>query len=319
VSVGASVGVALAPSDGSNADELVKKADVALYEAKEAGRGTYRMFESSHAHATGPGRSLEADLRGALGRGELELFYQPIIDVKTQAITSFEALMRWRHPVHGMIPPSDFIPIAEETGLIVALGAWVLNEACQQAAGWSKDVKVTVNLSPLQFVRGDLHQTVTEALARSGLSARRLELEITEGLLLRDDYATHEMLHKLHALGVSISLDDFGTAYASLSYLRSFPFDKIKIDRTFMRDANHPEREDCVAIINAVTCLARQLQMTTVAEGVETLDQVNTALVAGCDEVQGFYFSRPVPADQVDALLAQGKSPTVDAECLPAA
>jgi EAL domain-containing protein (putative c-di-GMP-specific phosphodiesterase class I) len=221
--------------------------------------------------------------------------------------------------VHGMIPPGDFIPIAEETGLIIALGAWVLNEACQQASGWSKDVKVTVNLSPLQFERGNLHRTVTEALTRSGLPARRLELEITEGLLLRDDYATHEMLHKLHALGVSISLDDFGTAYASLSYLRSFPFDKIKIDRTFMRDPNHPEREDCVAIINAVTALARQLQMTTVAEGVETLEQVNTALVAGCDEVQGFYFSKPVPADQVEALLAQTKSPTVDAECVAAA
>ena len=169
-------------------------------------------------------------------------------------------------------------------------------------------MKVTVNLSPLQFEHGDLQQTVAGALASSGLPARRLELEITEGLLLRDDFATHEMLHKLHALGVSIALDDFGTAYASLSYLRSFPFDKIKIDRTFFRDLDHPERADCVAIINAVAGLAKQLQMTTVAEGVETLDHVNTALVAGCDEVQGFYFSKPVRADEVETLLAQNRA-----------
>ncbi len=305
VGVGASVGVVLAPRDGENADELVKKADIALYEAKEGGRGTYRVFIASQKHEKREERSLEADLKGALGRGEIELYFQPIVDVKTKAITGFEALIRWRHPVLGMIPPSDFIPIAEENGLIVTLGAWVLNEACRQAASWIKHVKVTVNLSPLQFEQGDLHQTVVEALAGAGLPACRLELEITEGLLLRDDYATHEMLHKLRALGVSISLDDFGTAYASLSYLRSFPFDKIKIDRTFMRDLNHPEREDCVAIINAVAGLARQLQMTTVAEGVETVEHVNTALVAGCDEVQGFYFSKPVPADQVDKLLAR--------------
>jgi diguanylate cyclase (GGDEF)-like protein len=308
VRVGASVGVALAPRDGEHADELIKKADIALYEAKEAGRDTYRVFVASQKNEKRQERSLEADLKGALGRREIELYFQPIVNVKTRATTSFEALVRWRHPVHGMIPPSDFIPVAEESGLIVSLGAWVLNEACRQAAIWIKDVKVTVNLSPLQFEQGDLHQTVVEALARAGLPACRLELEITEGLLLRDDYATNEMLHKLRDLGVSISLDDFGTAYASLSYLRSFPFDKIKIDRTFMRDLNHPEREDCVAIINAVAALARQLQMTTVAEGVETVEHVNTALVAGCDEVQGFYFSKPVPADQVDTLLARDTS-----------
>jgi diguanylate cyclase (GGDEF)-like protein len=306
VSVGASVGIALAPRDGLDADEIVKKADLALYKAKESGRGTYRVFEASQAHEVDPRRSLDADLRVALSRGELELYYQPIVDVKTQETTSFEALMRWRHPEYGIIAPDDFIPIAEEMGLIIEIGAWALNEACQQAAGWSKDVKVTVNLSPLQFDGGDLDQVVTAALAGSGLSAQRLELEITEGLLLRDDFATHELLHKLRALGVSIALDDFGTAYASLSYLRSFPFDKIKIDRSFIRDLDHPEQRECVAIINAVTGLARQLKMTTVAEGVETLDHVNTALVAGCDEVQGFYFSEPVRADKVEALLAQG-------------
>jgi EAL domain-containing protein (putative c-di-GMP-specific phosphodiesterase class I) len=205
-----------------------------------------------------------------------------------------------------MIPPSEFIPIAEETSLIVPIGTWVLNEACLQAASWSKDVKVTVNLSPVQFEHGDLYEVVADALHRSGLPANRLELEITEGLLLRDSYAINELLHKLRALGISISLDDFGTAYASLSYLRSFPFDKIKIDRSFMRDVDHPERADCVAIINAVAGLARQLQMGTVAEGVETAEHVNTAMIAGCDQVQGFYFSRPVPAQEVELLLAQG-------------
>jgi diguanylate cyclase (GGDEF)-like protein len=307
VSVGASVGVALAPRDGTTADDLIKRADVALYEAKQAGRGTYRIFEASHNHDARPGRSLEADLKGALGRGELELYFQPILDVKTQTITSFEALIRWKHPGQGMIPPGEFIPIAEETGLIVPIGTWVLNEACQQAASWSKDVKVTVNLSPIQFEHGDLYEVVADALHRSGLPANRLELEITEGLLLRDSYAINELLHKLRSLGISISLDDFGTAYASLSYLRSFPFDKIKIDRSFMREADHPERADCVAIINAVAGLARQLQMGTVAEGVETAEHVNTALVAGCDQVQGFYFSRPVPAAEVEKLLAQEK------------
>jgi diguanylate cyclase (GGDEF)-like protein len=308
VSVGASVGVALAPRDGLDADEIVKNADIALYEAKESGRGTYRVFDAAEVHEAGGRRDLETDLRVALSKGELELYYQPIVDVKTQEMTGFEALMRWNHPQHGLIPPADFIPLAEETGLITEMGTWALNEACQQAARWTKDVKVTVNLSPRQFECGDLDQLVASSLARSGLPARRLELEITEGLLLRDDFATHEMLHKLRALGVSIALDDFGTAYASLSYLRSFPFDKIKIDRTFIRDLDHPERNECVAIINAVTGLARQLQMTTVAEGVETLDHVNTAVVAGCDEVQGFYFSKPVRAGEVEGLLARNST-----------
>lgn len=322
VSIGASVGVTLAPRDGENADELIKRADIALYQAKEAGRGTFHLFEASQGHESRRGPSLQDDLRNALDRGELELYFQPIIDLKTRTTTSFEALLRWRHPMLGMIPPSDFIPMAEENGLIVPLGAWVLNEACKQAANWIKDVRVTVNLSPLQFEQGDLHQTIAEALARSGLPARRLELEITEGLLLRDDYATNEMLHKLRSLGVSISLDDFGTAYASLSYLRSFPFDKIKIDRTFMRDLTHPEREDCVAIINAVAGLARQLQMRSVAEGVvaegvETVEHVNTAVVAGCDEVQGFYFSKPIPADQVDTLLTRDLPALIESEKSP--
>jgi EAL domain-containing protein (putative c-di-GMP-specific phosphodiesterase class I) len=238
--------------------------------------------------------------------GELELYYQPIINAVSREIAGFEALMRWNHPTLGQIAPADFIPLAEETGLIVEMGNWALNEACQEAMRWSKPVKVMVNLSPLQFERGDLYSAVADALASSRLPAQRLELEITERLLLRDDFGTNETLHKLRRLGVSIALDDFGTAYASLSYLRSFPFDKIKIDRTFIRDLERPNQHECRAIVNAVTGLARQLQMSTVAEGVETLDHANSAIVAGCDEVQGYFFSKPVPAEEVEWLLTRG-------------
>jgi diguanylate cyclase (GGDEF)-like protein len=304
VEVGASIGIALAPHNASDLEEIVKQADIALYEAKAAGRGTFRVFCGGESEHGGRRRSLEIDLRSALSKGELELYYQPIYDARTGDVSGFEALMRWRHPTLGMIGPSDFIPIAEETGSIVDMGAWALKVACKDAVGWSRDVKVTVNLSPVQFQRGGLDRAVADALAEAGLPARRLELEITEGVLLRDDFSTKEILHKLHDLGVSIALDDFGTAYASLSYLRSFPFDKIKIDRSFVRDVTHPERRDCVAIINAVTGLARQLEMKTVVEGVETAEHVTTAVNAGCDEVQGFYFSEPVPAGDVESLLA---------------
>ena len=306
VDVGASIGIVLAPKDGPTADDIIKKADVALYEAKAGGRGTYRVFRGVLPETSQGRPTLETDLRTSLSKGELELYFQPIYQARPHDIAGFEALMRWKHPTLGLIVPSDFIPLAEASGLIVPMGAWALKEACQAAANWSKDVKVMVNLSPVQFVDGDLYATVVEALHCSGLPARRLELEITEGVLLRDDFATNEMLHKLRDLGVSIALDDFGTAYASLSYLRSFPFDKIKIDRTFMRDIGDPQRDDCVAIITAVTGLARQLKMGTNAEGVETAEQVDTALVAGCDEVQGYYFSRPVPANEVEALLLEG-------------
>jgi EAL domain-containing protein (putative c-di-GMP-specific phosphodiesterase class I) len=232
----------------------------------------------------------------------LELHYQPIVDLKQKVVKSFEALMRWRHPKRGTIAPGDFIPIAEQTGLMGEMGKWALHQACRDAATWPQPVKVTVNVSPVQFESGDLYEIVTGALNETGLAPHRLELEITETVLLRDEPRVHTVLHKLREMGVQIALDDFGTAYASLSYLRSFPFDTIKIDRSFMRDLNDPQHPDCVAIINAVVALAKQLKMNTVAEGVETSDHLRTVSEAGC-EVQGFYFSKPVPASEVQAVL----------------
>ena len=257
----------------------------------------------SHPRSPGQGGSLEADLRSAISEQQLELYYQPIVEVQRNEVTGLEALMRWHHPVLGMVRPSTFIPLAEQTGLIVEMGAWALKEACQEATTWPEHIKVTVNLSSVQFEQGDLYKDIKDALSFSGLSPVRLELEITESLLLRDEAKTHKLLHKLRSLGVKISLDDFGTAYASLSYLRSFPFDKIKIDRTFIADLDNPNRKDCITIIHAVAELAKQMQMSTVAEGVETLDQLKTVTLAGCEEVQGFYFSKPVPANGVKEVI----------------
>ena len=308
VSVGASIGIALAPSQGRDADELLKNADLALYRAKASGRGAYIFFQPEQDQKMGERRSLEGDLRAAIDERQLELYYQPIVELARKEVMGFEALMRWHHPQLGMVSPGDFIPLAEETGLIVEMGAWALKQACQEAAGWPEHIKVTVNLSSIQFEQGDLYKDVKDALAFSELSPSRFELEITESLLLRDDAKTHQLLHKLRSLGVKIALDDFGTAYASLSYLRSFPFDKIKIDRTFIADLDMPNRKDCVAIIHAVAALTKQMQMSTVAEGVETLDQLKIVTIAGCEEVQGFYFSRPVPAGEVKAVLARCRS-----------
>jgi EAL domain-containing protein (putative c-di-GMP-specific phosphodiesterase class I) len=237
------------------------------------------------------------DLRKALANGEFELFYQPQVSIATREVGGYEALLRWRHPERGLVPPSDFIPVAEDTGLIAQLGNWVIQQACREAATWPAGLNVSVNLSPVQFRNRTLVDTVVDALQTSGLSAARLEVEITESVLLQDNEATVDMLHKLRALGVRVALDDFGTGYSSLSYLRSFPFDKIKIDQSFVRELS--TRADCLAIVQSIARLGASLRMTTIAEGVETEEQVRQLRAAGCAEAQGYLFGRPKPADEL--------------------
>jgi diguanylate cyclase (GGDEF)-like protein len=304
VSCGASIGIAIAPAHGNSAEDLLKAADLALYRAKSTGRGVVAFYDPDLDDGTNSRYELQGDLRGAVDQNQLELYYQPLVNPGNRTIAAFEALLRWHHPTRGMISPVDFIPIAEETGLIVEIGVWALRQACCEATKWPQSVRVSVNLSPVQFEQGNLYQSVADALSISGLAPERLELEITEGVLLRDEVRTREVLHNLRALGVRIALDDFGTAYASLSYLRSFPFDKIKIDRSFVRDLDDAKRSDCTAIIQAVAGLGRQMQMSTVAEGIETLDQAETVMAAGCNELQGFFFSEPVPANGIDKVFA---------------
>ncbi len=236
ITIDASIGIAVAPADGSEIDQLIKNADLAMYEAKTAGRGTYRFFEPEMDLKARARRSLESDLREAVRTSSLELHYQPLVDLATDKVTGFEALLRWRHPERGMISPAEFIPIAEETGLINQIGDWVLTTACAEAVDWPSEIKLAVNVSPVQFKSGIFALNVVAALAASGLAAKRLELEITEAILIHDDEAALTVLHQLRAIGVAIALDDFGTGYSSLSYLQRFPFDKIKIDRSFIRD-----------------------------------------------------------------------------------
>jgi EAL domain-containing protein (putative c-di-GMP-specific phosphodiesterase class I) len=248
-------------------------------------------------------RSLEFDLRKALALCEFELFYQPQFDVDSGRATGFEALIRWRHPERGLVPPSGFVPLAEETGLIVPIGEWVLRTACAEAATWPEDVAVAVNLSPAQFRTGKLVQTVLSTLAATGLSANRLELEITESVLLDNDETNRAVLTQLHELGVRIAVDDFGTGYSSLAYLRSFPFDKIKIDQSFVREM--ASDADSEAIVRAVVDLGATLGMTTIAEGVETREELERIRAHGCTEIQGFLFGRPTPLEEVRALIAK--------------
>jgi diguanylate cyclase (GGDEF)-like protein/PAS domain S-box-containing protein len=301
VVIGASIGIALSPGDGDTSEELMRNADMALYRAKSDGGGVHRFFEREMDRQAQKRRDMELDLRRAFANGEFEVHYQPLVDIAADRISGFESLLRWRHPEKGMISPADFIPVAEDIGLIVALGEWVLREACAVATKWPADVKVAVNLSPVQFRSRNLVQVVMSALAHSGLSPLRLELEITESLFLAETEANLAILHQLRELGVSISMDDFGTGYSSLSYLRSFPFDKIKIDRSFIKDL--AQRSDCVAIVRAISGLGRSLNITTTAEGVETIDQLDWLRAEGCNEVQGFLFSAARPAAEIDALL----------------
>jgi diguanylate cyclase (GGDEF)-like protein/PAS domain S-box-containing protein len=304
--IGVSVGISLAPDDGRNPDELLKKADLALYRAKADGRGTYRFFEAGMDARAQARRLLELDMRAALPRGEFEMHYQPIRDVAAETIVACEALVRWRHPMRGLIPPGNFIPLAEETGLIIQIGEWVLRTACRDAAAWPNDIGVAVNLSPVQFKNPNLVLQVMNALAQSGLPAHRLELEITESVLLQNSEATLSTLYALRGNGVRISLDDFGTGYSSLSYLRSFPFDKIKIDRSFVEDVT--SREDSLAIVRAVAGLGRSLGIATTAEGVETIAQLDVLRREGCTQAQGYLFSKPCPAAEVRKLFTSRES-----------
>jgi diguanylate cyclase (GGDEF)-like protein len=301
VVIGCSIGIALAPADGDNADQLLKNGDMALYRVKSDGRGACRFFEPDMDARMQTRRLLELDLRKALRDGDFELHYQPVVNLDTNEVTSFEALLRWRHAERGMISPADFIPLAEEIGLIVPLGEWVLRQACLDAATWPASIKVAVNLSPAQFKSKRLLESVITALAVSKLPANRLELEITEGVLLDDHDTTLAILHQLRSFGVRIAMDDFGTGYSSLSYLRSFPFDKIKIDSSFIR--NISDEESSVAIIRAVTGLSASLGMLTTAEGVETEEQLSRVRAEGCTEVQGFLFSAARPSTEVAALI----------------
>src|SRR3954468_14454644 len=301
--IGTSIGIAIAPNDGANPDLLLKNADMALYPAKADGRGTHRFFEREMDKRLQTRRALEIDLRKAIANGELEVYYQPILYLQTGKVSGFEALLRWNHPERGMIPPLDFIPLAEETGLILPLGEWVLRTACVHAAKWPRPVSVAVNLSAMQFKGRNLVQLILHALASSGLPASRLELEITESVLLQDETHVLGLLHQLRDIGVGISMDDFGTGYSSLAYLCTFSLDKIKIYRSFVRDML--VSKDCQAIVRAVVGLARSLGITTIIEGIETKEQLAGAKADGCDEGQGYLFAKPMPEPKVAEFLVK--------------
>jgi predicted signal transduction protein with EAL and GGDEF domain len=297
----ASIGIVLAPQDGTDIDQLIKNADLAMYGAKAEGRRTYRFFEPEMDASAKARLALEQDLRLALTNGGFEIHYQPLVDLKSDRVTGCEALVRWRHPERGMISPAAFIPVAEDTGLIVELGEWVLRTACMEAANWPEHVRLAVNVSPVQLREPTLALKVASALAASGLSANRLELEITEAVLIGDDATALAILHELRAIGVRIALDDFGTGYSSLSYLKRFPFDKIKIDRCFITDI--AEADGSAVIVQAVVNIAASCNMTTVAEGVETAQQKELLRALGCTQMQGFLFSGAKPSADVRKLL----------------
>ncbi len=295
VYIGASIGVACAPEDGDDPDSLLRSADLALYAAKADGKATFRRYDPALDEQIRERRALEAGLSKALVEGQLELHYQPLVDARSGRVTSAEALVRWRHPERGLIPPAEFIGLAEETGLIVPLGEWVLRTACVEAASWPDAINVAVNLSPSQFRAGSLASIVETILAETGLDPRRLELEITEGVLLTDETATMQTLQQLRRFGLRISMDDFGTGYSSLSYLRRFPFDKIKIDQSFVRQV--PEDPESAAIVRAIITMGSCLGMSITVEGVETPEQFDFSVAEGCDTIQGYHVSRPLPAE----------------------
>ena len=302
-----SIGIALAPDDGTEMDDLVKKADLALYGAKTEGRGTYRFFEPE-MNARMKRRELETDLRSAIANGEFVVHYQPLIDLQTGAMAGCEGLLRWNHPQYGMVPPLEFIPVAEETGLINPIGEWVLRQACKDAVAWPGSMSVAVNISPVQFRNGGLALIVASSLKASGLPAARLELEVTELVLMQNNDTTLSTLHQIRDLGVRISMDDFGTGYSSLSYLRRFPFDKIKIDRSFIGDLS--KDEEALSVVRGILTLASNLKMATTAEGVETADQKKLLSGLGCDQMQGYLFSEPRPAKEIAELIRSHRRAT---------
>ena len=312
VVIGASVGIAMAPSDGTTPEMLMRNADLALYRAKGEGRGTFHFFETEMDAQMQARRAMESDLRKAVSAGEFELHYQPTLNLKTNRITGFEALVRWHHPAKGLISPMTFIPLAEEIGAIIPLGEWVLREACREASQWPVEMRLAVNLSPVQFRSSGLMPAILDALAMSGLTPDRLELEITETSLLQDSDATLAILHRLRGLGVRIALDDFGTGYSSLSYLQSFPFDRIKIDRCFINDL--ADGIGSLNIVRAVIGIAKGMGMETTAEGVELQEQLDILRLEGCDEMQGFLLSKPRVASEIDFVYVPAGIPERDAK-----
>jgi diguanylate cyclase (GGDEF)-like protein len=301
VVIGTSIGIAVGPQDGTTPDQLMRNADLALYRAKGDGRGTFHFFEPAMDALMQARRIMEHDLRKALANREFVLFYQPMVDLATNEINGFEALLRWQHPEKGMIQPGAFIPLAEEIRLIVPLGEWVIREACAAAAQWPDQLRIAVNLSVAQFRSPDLVPVVTDALATTRLAPGRLELEITETILLEGSETALATLHQLRALGVRIAMDDFGTGYSSLSYLQSFPFDKIKIDQSFIKGIVNGAGS--LNIVRAVAALANGLGIVTTAEGVETTEQLDIVRSEGCTEMQGFLLSKPLPGSEVQQLL----------------
>jgi predicted signal transduction protein with EAL and GGDEF domain len=301
--IGASVGIAIAPDHGTDADTLLRKADMALYRMKTCGRGTCYVYRAEDEAVALERMELRGALRDALKNRQLGLHYQPIVDVKAGTVTGCEALMRWRHPHLGMVPPKTFIPIAEKSGLMLTMGDWALQQACKDAAGWRSNIRVAVNLSVSQFDQSDLAARVQHALDVSGLDAGRLEIEITESALIKSEARARATLGQLRAMGVRLVLDDFGTGFASLNFLRTFAFDRIKIDQSFISEM--VDRRDSMAIVGAVTGLARSLGMGPVAEGVEVSDQLEGVTTVGCEEMQGFYFCHPVPSVEVEDAVAR--------------
>jgi diguanylate cyclase (GGDEF)-like protein len=305
--IGASIGIAVGPGDGLRPDRLLRNADLALYRAKGDGRGTFRFFEPAMDLQMQTRRIMEQDLRKALPAGEFELYYQPVVNLASNEISGFEALIRWNHPQQGLVAPATFIPLAEEIGFIVPIGEWVIRQACATAAQWPANLRVAVNISAVQFRNPGLMQVIVGALAISGLHPTRLEIEITETVLLHNKEATLAVLHQLRALGIRIAMDDFGTGYSSLTYLQCFPFDKIKIDRSFVKDIT--ENAGSLNIVRAVAALANGMGMTATAEGVETSEQLDRIASEGCAEMQGFLFSRPLPAHEIERLFLSGREP----------